>query len=303
MAIARRIFIFFAVNMAILITLSLILSLLGINGYSGPGGLNLQALLLLCLVFGMGGAFLSLLLSKFMAKHMMGVQVIDPRSPGDLGVLVKRVHDLARAAGITTLPEVGIYDSPEVNAFATGPTRNSALVAVSTGLLDRMNQDEVDGVLAHEISHIANGDMVTMTLVQGVVNTFIMFLARVLAFFAASAMEKNSENGRRSGGSYFMNMLFVQLFQMLLMPLGMIVVAYVSRLREYRADAGSAGLVGRAKMIAALRKLQRTYDVVNTEEPASLQTLKISGHPTGMVSLFASHPSLEDRIHALEANR
>src|SRR3989344_3377431 len=177
MAVAKRVFVFFIVNMAIMVTLSLVLSLLGVGNYYRPGGLDYQTLLIFCSVFGMGGAFVSLLLSKFMAKHMMGVQVLDPRSPGDLGALVQRVHNLARGAGLSKMPEVGIYNSPEPNAFATGPSRNNSLVAVSTGLLDRMKSDEVEGVLAHEIAHIANGDMVTMTLVQGVVNTFVMFLA------------------------------------------------------------------------------------------------------------------------------
>ena len=300
MAVAKRVFVFFLVNMAIMVTLSLVLSLLGVGNYYRPGGLDYQTLLIFCSVFGMGGAFVSLLLSKFMAKHMMGVQVLDPRSPGDLGALVQRVHNLARGAGLSKMPEVGIYNSPEPNAFATGPSRNNSLVAVSTGLLDRMKSDEVEGVLAHEVAHIANGDMVTMTLVQGVVNTFVMFLARILAFAASSFLSRGRDD-ESEAPSHFLQMILVFVFEVALMPLGMIVVGYFSRAREFRADAGSARLAGRDKMIAALRALQKNYQIVNPNEPASLQTLKISGHAKGLARLFSTHPPLEERIRALGA--
>ena len=248
----------------------------------------------------MGGAFISLLLSRFMAKHAMGVQVIDPdNARGDERALVQRVHRLCQRAGIGKMPEVGIYDSPELNAFATGPTRNSALVAVSTGLLQRMNEEEVEGVLGHEITHIANGDMVTMTLLQGVINAFAMFLSRVLAY--AISMGMGNRNDRESEGSPWMFYLFTMVFDILFTLLGSLVTAAFSRWREFRADAGGARLAGRDKMVAALRRLQSAMDrgvEEDTRAPA-LAAFKIS-HKSGMLSWFASHPPLEERIRRLE---
>jgi heat shock protein HtpX len=256
-----------------------------------------------CLVWGMGGAFISLGISRMMAKWTMGVRVIDPqtRDP-ELQSLVQRVHQLAKSAGLPAMPEVGIYDSPEINAFATGPTRSRSLVAVSTGLLQRMNQSEVDGVLSHEIAHVANGDMVTMTLVQGVVNAFAMFLARAIAYAIATATSGNrdrEEGGGFSNGTYFIAQFVLE---MIFLVLGSIVVAWFSRYREFRADRGGARIGGRDQMIAALQALRRTYDSVNpnSSSQASVQTLKISNHGSGIFRLFSTHPPLEERIERLE---
>ena len=295
----RRIAFFFIVNLAIIITISILLSVLGVESYITSTGLNLKALLILCLAFGMGGAFISLWMSKWIAKKMMGVQIIKPGSPGEAGRLVQRIHNIAKAARLPKMPEVGIYPSPEVNAFATGPSKKNSLVAVSEGLLRNMNDDEVEGVLAHEVSHIANGDMVTMTLIQGVVNAFVMFLARVIAFAITSATRRGGEGG--IGSSPLAHMFIVIALQIILMPIGMIVVAYVSRKREFRADAGSARLVGRDKMIAALERLRKNMGHMEMEKShASITSLKISGRPSKFMALLSTHPPLEDRIAALK---
>ncbi|NDD91784.1 protease HtpX, partial [bacterium] len=207
-------------------------------------------------------------------------------------------HELARAAGLPAMPEVGIYDSPEVNAFATGPSKSRSLVAVSTGLLHRMKPEEVRGVLGHEVAHIANGDMVTMTLIQGVVNAFVMFLARVIAY--AWTMTRGNDNEERSGtpASFFVVQLVLE---MVLMILGSIVVAWFSRYREYRADSGGARLAGRESMIQALEKLQRTMEDVDPSAQPAVQSLKISGRAGGLMSLFSTHPPLEERIARLRS--
>ena len=208
------------------------------------------------MVWGMGGALISLSLSRQMAKWMLGVHVIDPQTyDPDMKRLVQTVYQLAREAHLSNMPEVGIYESTEPNAFATGPSKRRSLVAVSTGLLRRMSQKELEGVLAHEITHITNGDMVTMTLIQGVVNAFVMFLARVLAY-VFSGLGK-SRDGNSSGGSYFSYMIFVFFFEIVFMVLGSIVVAWFSRFREFRADRGGADLAGKDKMIAALESLRK----------------------------------------------
>jgi len=280
-----------AVNVLILVTLSFTLNLLGVQPYLTHYGIDYQALMLFCLVWGMGGAFISLALSRIMAKWMMGVAVIDPsQARGGEADLVALVHRLAQAAGLPR-PQVGVYNSPEVNAFATGPTKSRALVAVSTGLLNSMDSVEIEGVLAHEISHIANGDMVTMTLIQGVVNAFVMFLARVLAF--AISQNVREENRR------MVNFLTVMVLEIALSLLGMVVVAFFSRHREFRADAGSARLSGRDKMIAALKRLQRVYEPAE-ENAQALATLKISGRSGGFMALLSTHPPLAARIAALE---
>ncbi|HAM34902.1 MAG TPA: protease HtpX [Elusimicrobia bacterium] len=287
----KRIFLFMAVNVLILVTLSFTLNLLGVQPYLTHYGIDYQALMLFCLVWGMGGAFISLALSRIMAKWMMGVAVIDPsQARGGEADLVALVHRLAQAAGLPR-PQVGVYNSPEVNAFATGPTKSRALVAVSTGLLNSMDSVEIEGVLAHEISHIANGDMVTMTLIQGVVNAFVMFLARVLAF--AISQNVREENRR------MVNFLTVMVLEIALSLLGMVVVAFFSRHREFRADAGSARLSGRDKMIAALKRLQRVYEPAE-ENAQALATLKISGRSGGFMALLSTHPPLAARIAALE---
>lgn len=291
----RRVLLFLAVNFLVILTISVVLNVLGIRPYLTAYGLDYEALLAFCLVWGMGGAFISLALSRLVAKMAMGVQVIDPgTTDANLRELVQMVDRLARAAGIPT-PEVGVYQSPEVNAFATGPTKSRSIVAVSTGLLTRMNRSEVEGVLSHEVAHIANGDMVTMTLLQGVVNAFALFLARVIAFAAAQAMRSRDSEHGFSYGIYFVTQM---VFEILFLIAGSIVVAWFSRYREFRADAGGARLGGREKMVAALEALQRNLERVDPRERPALATLKISGRG-GFVRLFATHPPLEERIERL----
>ena len=284
----KRIFLFLITNLLIVITINVLLSVLGVNHYMARAGYgyNLQDLAVFCFIWGMVGAFISLLLSKVSAKWMMGVHVIDRRS-AEFGWLVSMVEQLSRKAGLPKVPEVGIWDSPEVNAFATGPSKRNSLVAFSTGLLRSMEQNEIEGVAAHEIAHIANGDMVTMTLLQGVVNSFVMFFARVIAW----ALAQNAREESRPGIQFAVTMLL----EIILGILGMLVVAAFSRHREFRADAGGAKYAGRQDMIAALQRLSmntRRYD----QEPA-LATLKIAG---GVGRFFASHPPLEERIAALQ---
>ena len=292
MSMLKRVFLFMAVNLLILVTLSITLNVLGVRPYLTAYGIDYQALMMFCLVWGMGGAFISLALSRVMAKWMMGVQVISPtEARGGEAELVAAVHRLAQAAGLPAMPEVGIYNSPEVNAFATGPTKSRALVAVSTGILSAMDKTELEGVLAHEVSHIANGDMVTMTLIQGIVNAFVMFLARVIGFFLS--LQVKAENRR------MVNMVVVLLLDILLSILGMLVVAFFSRKREYAADAGSARLAGREKMIAALERLWDNRGAVEKEHQ-SLATLKISGSSGGFFALLSTHPPLPSRIAALK---
>src|SRR5579872_6811122 len=236
----KRIFLFLLTNIMVMVTISIVASLLGVNRYLGAHGIDYKALMGFCLVWGMGGAFISLWMSKFMAKMAMSIQMIDPHTTdADQRDLLNIVYSLAQKANLKTMPEVGIYDSPELNAFATGPTKNNALVAVSSGLLQAMNHDEIEGVLGHEITHISNGDMVTMTLIQGVVNAFAMFLSRIIAFAISTAMARGEEReGGFSGGILYYLMTFV--FDILFTILGSIVVATFSRYREYRADNGGA---------------------------------------------------------------
>ncbi len=295
---AKRIFLFIALNALVLVTISLVLNLLNVKPYLTQHGLDYNSLMIFCFVWGMGGAFISLALSRIMAKWMMGVQVIDPnRCSGQERELVNMVYSLAKNAGLPAMPEVGIYNSPEVNAFATGPTRSRSLVAVSSGLLNRMNTAEVDAVLAHEVSHVANGDMVTMTLLQGVVNAFVMFFARVLAY-VVSRMGRQRDDG--AVGSPFLYTILVFVFEIAFMILGSIVIATYSRFREYRADAGGARLVGRDKMVQALEALKRTQEIQDphVDQPA-FQSFKIS-NTKRILSLFSSHPPLEDRIARLK---
>jgi len=281
-------------------TITLVLGLLRVGNYFPQGGL--QGLAVFCLVWGFGGAFISLGLSRLMAKWMMGVRVIPPNTADPtLREVVETVHALARGAGLPKLPEVGIYESDEVNAFATGPSKSRALVAVSTGLLQRMGSREVEGVLGHEVTHIANGDMVTMTLIQGVINAFVMFLSRVLAFVISQALRSRDDRGG-GGGLQF---LLVIVFQIVLSILGSLVVCWFSRWREFRADAGGARLAGRENMIGALRALRRLHDpelaAAEAHRAQAFQSLKISGQPGGFLALLATHPPLEKRIARLEA--
>ena len=298
---AKRVTLFIVVNLLVVATLSLLMSLvlhlLGPRVRLQPG--SMTWLMLFCLVWGMGGAFISLALSRVMAKWLMGVRVIDPNT-GDRAQreLVEMVHALARRAGLPALPQVGYYDSDEVNAFATGPTKSRSLVAVSAGLLRRMGRSEVEGVLAHEVAHIANGDMVTMTLIQGVINAIAMFLARILAFAVTSALRSRDD---RSGGGW-MQFILVQVFQVVLSLLGSIVVCWFSRWREFRADAGGAAFSSRNNMVGALRALQNFHEQPATAAGSpAFQALKINGQPRGFLRLFATHPPLEERIARLEA--
>lgn len=294
--IAKRIFLFVVVNILVMATITLILSLFHVP--ARIGGSNFGGLLIFCFIWGMVGSFISLMLSRVMAKWLQGVKVIDPNTT-DPGAkrLVETVYQLARNAGLTTMPEVGYYESPEVNAFATGPSRSRSLVAASTGLLNHMNQAEVEGVLGHEIAHVANGDMVTMTLIQGVVNAFVMFFARIVALALTS---RGNDDNRGGNFAYYM---LVQLFQILFSIFGMIVICWFSRWREFRADAGGARYAGKEKMVNALRALQayheRGLDQVGEQQPA-FSSLKISGSTNAFLTLFATHPPLEERIVRLE---
>jgi heat shock protein HtpX len=243
-------------------------------------------------LIGFGGAIFSLMISKWMAKRMMGVRIIDPNTAnGRERQILEMVYSCARRANLPAMPEVGIFDSPEVNAFATGPSKSNSLVALSTGLLHRMDQDGVEGVIGHEVAHIANGDMVTMTLLQGLINTMVLIVAHILAQIVTSAMSRDEERP-----SYFMQHIIFNLFQFVFSVLGFIVVAYFSRRREFRADAGGAKIAGRDRMLRGLRSLQDVYGHVDDSNP-ELATLKISGHPG---ALFATHPPLEARIRRLE---
>jgi heat shock protein HtpX len=287
----KRIVLFMLVNVLVMVTITIVVSVLGVGRYVGPAGLNYSSLFIFCLVWGMGGAFISLLISRFMAKMMLGVKVIDPATTNpEERWLVETVYRLARQANLPKMPEVGWYESDEVNAFATGPSRRSALVAVSSGLMNRMSRDHVEGVLGHELTHVSNGDMVTMTLVQGIVNAFVMFIARVIAFFVSQSVREESRA--------MVNFLVTIVLQIGLSLLGMIVVAWFSRQREFRADAGGAALAGKQKMIGALEELKRTTELVDTQQP-SLATLKIASKPGSFLGLFATHPPLDVRIEAL----
>lgn len=294
MKITKRIFLFVAVNILIISTISIVTSVLGLQPYLNAKGIDYQSLLLFCVLWGFGGAFISLALSKVMAKWMMGVKVIDPNTQDpELKSLLLKVHYFAQKAGLSKMPEVGYYEADELNAFATGPSKNNSLVAVSTGLLRNMNANEVEGVLAHEVAHIANGDMVTMTLVQGIVNVFVMFLARMIAFFASQFVSDDKRSIVQFGVTIVL--------EIALGILGMIVVAFFSRAREYRADSGGASLSGRQNMILALERLKLNQQVPHQEDQPALASLKISGRPSGFLRLFSTHPDLDDRIQRLRA--
>ncbi|MDJ0698417.1 MAG: protease HtpX [Woeseiaceae bacterium] len=290
----KRIALFIATNLAVILVLSIVLRLLGVDRIldeSGTG-LNYEALLVLSLVIGFGGSFISLAMSKFIAKHTTGAKVIEqPRNAAETW-LVSTVERQARQAGIET-PEVAIYDSPDMNAFATGMRRNNALVAVSTGLLTNMPREEVEAVLAHEVSHVANGDMVTLALVQGVVNTFVIFLSRIVGHIIDRVVLRNEQG---HGIGYFVSVLVAQI---VLGILASTIVMWVSRQREFRADAGSAELNGREPMINALARLERGMPA---QLPESLEAFGISGGKReGIRRLFMSHPPIPERIEALRA--
>jgi heat shock protein HtpX len=287
-----RILLFLGTNIAVMVLLSFVFKLLGIDGILQANGvdLNLGALLVFSAVIGFSGALISLFLSKFMAKQTMGVQIItEPRTEFERW-LVQTVARQAEASGIK-MPEVGVFNQQAPNAFATGWNKNAALVAVSTGLVQAMNRDEIEAVLGHEISHVANGDMVTMTLVQGVVNTFVVFLSRVVAFFVDRVIFKTE---RGTGPAFFIVSIVAQI---VLGLLAQMIVMWFSRYREFRADAGGAKLAGNQRMISALRRLQQGAPA---EMPTEMAAFGINSH--GMMELFSSHPPLEKRIRALEQN-
>jgi heat shock protein HtpX len=291
-----RIALFLATNAAVLVLISIVFQLFGFEGILAENGvdLNLQALLVMSAVIGFGGSFISLAMSKFLAKRSMGVKIIEQPANSNEQWLVSTVQRQAQQAGIG-MPDVGIFDAPEPNAFATGMRRNSALVAVSTGLLQNMSSDEVEAVLAHEITHVSNGDMVTMGLIQGVINTFVIFLSRVIGHVVDRVVFKTE---RGYGPAYFIVSIVAQIF---LSILASMIVMWFSRRREYKADAGGASLAGRGKMIGALQALQRQHEPHDL--PGEFAAFGISGGlGSGIKKLFMSHPPLEQRIAALQSS-
>jgi len=291
--IVLRIGLFLLTNLAVMLVAGVVLSLLGVGNYRTANGLDLSSMLVFCAVFGFVGSFISLFLSKWMAKRSMGVQLIEQPRNADEQWLVDTVTKLSQKAGIKT-PEIGVFAAQESNAFATGWNRNAALVAVSLGLLQRFERDEVEAVLAHEIGHVANGDMITLSLIQGVVNTFVMFFARIIGDFVDRVLLKN-ESGRGFGF-----MIATMVAEVVLGILASMIVAAFSRYREYRADHAGATLADRGAMIRALQRLQAESNAgVESPLPTSMRAFGISG---GVRNMFASHPPLEARIQALRDN-
>ncbi len=286
----KRIILFIATNIAVMVVLTIFVRLFGLDAYlHNTGGLG--GLLVFCAIFGFGGALISLAMSKWMAKRAMGVRIIEQPANHTEQWLVETVRRQAQEAGIK-MPEVGIFESPQPNAFATGARRDAALVAVSTGLLNSMKRDEVEAVLGHEVGHAANGDMVTLTLIQGVVNTFVLFFARLIGNFVDKALLKN-EDGR--GIAYFVTVIFAEI---VLGILASMIVMWFSRQREFRADQAGARLASRSSMIGALEALKRAHDPQPL--PAQMAAFGISGGvPSGLKKLFMSHPPLDERIAAL----
>ena len=288
----KRVIYFLITNLAIVLVLSITMRLLGVEPFLNANGLNLNSLLIFAAVMGFGGAFISLAISKWSAKQMSGAVTIEnPKTPDEIW-LMNIVKKQSTAVGIQ-MPEVAIFNSPVVNAFATGMSRDSSLVAVSSGLLEMMTKDEAEAVIGHEISHIANGDMVTLTLIQGVVNTFVLFFSRVIGYTVDKVVFKTREG---TGPAFFITMIISEL---LLGVLASIVVMWFSRQREYRADFGGGELAGNQKMIAALKRLKAQYEP--SALPKSIAALGISGEQgTGLKELFSTHPSLDDRIARLQ---
>ena len=289
----KRIALFLLTNLAVMLVLGVVASLLGVDRFLTSKGLNLPMLLAFSAVMGFGGSIISLLMSKWMAKRSTGAVVITQPKNSAEAWLLQTVERQARAAGIK-MPEVAIYDAPEPNAFATGANKNAALVAVSTGLMKAMTQDEVEAVLGHEIGHVANGDMVTLTLIQGVVNTFVIFLSRVIAYAVDNFLRRGDDRSSGPGFAYYGISMLMQI--VLGIGASMIVAAF-SRYREYRADQAGAQFAGKRKMIAALQRLQSFH-----EAPSQLpKEMTAFGIREGISGLFSSHPPLEQRIAALQA--
>jgi heat shock protein HtpX len=293
----KRVFLFVATNIAIMVMVSIVLAVLGQLGVLDMAGGH-GALLVICAVWGFGAALVSLALSRQMAKWTMGVKLVDGRTGNaDLDWLYNKVGQLAQQANLP-MPQVGFYESPEVNAFATGPTKSRSLVAVSTGLLRGMSRQEVEGVLAHEVSHVANGDMVTMTLIQGVVNAFVLYLSHIVAAIVRNTMARD-ERGPSLAGMLASQLVFIAA-QIAFGLLGSMITAWFSRQREFRADAGGATLAGRGAMIGALRRLQGFQGKVDNTRGPELATLKIAGG-SGLMALLSTHPPLELHIRTLES--
>lgn len=288
------------------LTFSFIVNILSAFFHFNLGGGGYAGLFALCLVYGMLGSIVSLQLSRWLAKKFHGVQVLDPGSTNQTErKLIDTIYRISRSAGLEVMPEVGFYESPEVNAFATGPSKTRSLVAVSSGLVNTMTDAEMEGVLAHEISHIVNGDMVTLTLIQGVVTAFAMFIAQIITMAIMNAF-RSRDDDRRGMGDFFLRHMIFQMVSIVFTLLGSIVVSYFSRAREFRADAGGARLASSEKMTAALARLQLVYGqpsvaAVGEDKPSTtLNTLKISGKSSGISRLFMTHPPLEERIAALK---
>lgn len=298
----KRLLLFFATNILVLTTIfivwSLIIQFTGIDGsfVSSDGSIQFAVILLFSAIFGFAGSFISLAMSRWIAKKMMKVKVLDPDGPLNYEekAVVEKVHRLSRAAGLTHMPEVGIYQSAEVNAFATGPSKKRSLVAVSTGLLNTMDDDSVEGVIAHEVAHVSNGDMVTMTLLQGIVNTFVIFFSRVIAIALSRFVRPELQ--------FIVQFASIIILQILFSLLGSLVISAYSRHREYHADRGGADLAGRDKMVHALRSLQQYVNRAKANDhtdDSAIQTMKISGNRS-MMKLMSTHPDLSDRIARLE---
>ena len=296
----KRISLFLLVNFLVVISVSVILNLFHVQPFLRSYGLDMRSLLIFCLAWGMGGAFVSLALSRMTAKWMLGVQLVDSScSHPTYQKIYHLVERLSMQAGLTTTPQVGIFHSPTPNAFATGPTKNKSLVAVSTGLIEKMTLPELEAIIGHEITHITNGDMVTMTLLQGIINAFVMFLARVLAF-ALSSVSKDSKESRSSFsyGSYY---LMVFLFEMVFMVLGSLIVCAYSRRREYRADLGGARLSSFNHMISALKSLDKAITYEKEPKAPALEAFMIKPMKKSVLSkLFSTHPSIEERCERLK---
>lgn len=292
----KRVLLFVVTNLAVVVLLGMVARLLGVDRFLYQSGLNLTSLLIFAAIFGMGGSVISLLMSKWVAKWSVGAEVIEqPRTQAEQW-LVETVRRQAQGAGIG-MPEVAMYDSPEPNAFATGASRNSALVAVSTGLLEQMSADEVEAVLGHEVSHVANGDMVTLTLLQGVLNTFVIALSRVIGYLVDQALSRGSSSRGPGVGYYLTSMVMEILFGFL----ASLVVRWFSRQREFYADAGGARLAGRNRMIAALERLRQLHEP--SQLPSQMAAFGINGGlGDGLRKLLMTHPPLEERIAALRQN-
>ncbi len=299
----KRIFLFLGLNILIVASISILCDLIGLRPYITKTGLDFEALAIFCIIWGMTGSFISLLLSKKIAKWMLSIKILNPshNSPNHEKKLCNMVQDIAMKAHLTDVPEIGIFSSSGCNAFATGFSKKSSLIAVSTKLLETLSDEELEAVIAHEMTHIVNGDMVTMSLLQGVINAFVMFLSRVFAYGITSAMNKDNKKNTGHSLSYF---LFTMLFELVFISLGSILLCYFSRKREFSADAGGAHLTSKNKMIGALKALDTaiTLDKNEFEKQKSFAAMMIRpSKPKSFSKLFSTHPTIEERIEHLES--